>query len=507
MGFLSAPAGLPLALQLPGITGTIAPPSGVPTGGLFTTGQDAIRAGLSFFLIIVLLLAILYAALGAMRYIFSRGDKQKIQGAREKITYSIVGLIVAFLAFLLVGLFSHFVNVPLIAILPPGPTPTPGSTDCTVAGGTCRGSPPGCSASETFLATSECTGSFVCCIPLTLLVTVAAVPDSGLSPLNSSIGFFLGGTASGTWTATLFCEGSFGGTITTNSSGETFSTPCTFTTVGSHDVDVDVTRGGVTATGTIFVTVLAGPTSTPTPTGAPTPTGTPGPTATPIPTSTPVPTPTLTPTPTPTPTPTNTPTPTPSPTPIPVTCTVSDSNVPPDGYPETCIDRTGTYTYYCAGGIVEHFYSCNGVTQLCVDNLSVDCSSLGQVCVVEPNGQPVCRSLIATINGFVWVDSNEDGEISGESGFVGATVNALLLPGNVLAATTTTGSAGYFEFLTLEPGPYRISVIVPPRYNISAGSNVNGCLGDQCWVNVDTTFGPVNVYNTFSAFGIVLLPL
>ena len=128
------------ALKLPGISGTIAPPPNVPTGGLFTTGQDAIRAGLSFFLIIVLFLALLYIFLGAISYIFARRDKEKIQGAREKITYSIVGLIIAFLAFLLVGLFSSFVNVPFIskiALVPlptAAPTPAPTLAPCP---GTC----------------------------------------------------------------------------------------------------------------------------------------------------------------------------------------------------------------------------------------------------------------------------------------------------------------------------------------------------------------------------------
>lgn len=58
----------------------------------------------------------------------------------------------------------------------PSPIPTPIPTDCTSAIGNCVENPPGCFPGETFIATNQCTGSFVCCIP-------SAVPTP--EPLSS----------------------------------------------------------------------------------------------------------------------------------------------------------------------------------------------------------------------------------------------------------------------------------------------------------------------------------
>ena len=124
-----------LGLKLPGI-GEILPPTGVPKGGLLTEGQDIIKVGITLFLIIIVLLALLYILWGGIRYITSRGDKQKIEGAREKITYAIVGVVVAFFAFLIINTTGQFFNVNLLAIVVPSPAPTP---TCTPLGGSCSG--------------------------------------------------------------------------------------------------------------------------------------------------------------------------------------------------------------------------------------------------------------------------------------------------------------------------------------------------------------------------------
>lgn len=50
--------------------------------------------------------------------------------------------------------------------IPTVPTaPTPISANCTSAGGVCKGSPPGCSSIETFIPSSQCTGTLICCVP------------------------------------------------------------------------------------------------------------------------------------------------------------------------------------------------------------------------------------------------------------------------------------------------------------------------------------------------------
>jgi hypothetical protein len=111
------------ALSLPSF-GSVNPPSGVPSGGL-STFSNIINVLLTVFLVIIVLLAIGYILWGSIRYIIARGEAEKIKGAREKITYAIVGLIVAFLAFLIVNTTGTFFNVNLLTMVAPSPGPTP----------------------------------------------------------------------------------------------------------------------------------------------------------------------------------------------------------------------------------------------------------------------------------------------------------------------------------------------------------------------------------------------
>ena len=101
------------ALTLPGNFGGITPPPNVPTGGLFGMGERILQLGVSVFLTIIILLAIGYILWGSIRYIIARGEREKIQGAREKITYAVVGLVVAFLAFFVIAILGEFFNIPL----------------------------------------------------------------------------------------------------------------------------------------------------------------------------------------------------------------------------------------------------------------------------------------------------------------------------------------------------------------------------------------------------------
>jgi hypothetical protein len=51
---------------------------------------------------------------GAVQWIISEGDKQKVQTARQAIIYSIVGLVIIFMSFFIISLISHFFGVNLL---------------------------------------------------------------------------------------------------------------------------------------------------------------------------------------------------------------------------------------------------------------------------------------------------------------------------------------------------------------------------------------------------------
>lgn len=106
-----------LALKLPG-TGHFkaVDPSGnvlpIPMGGIDTLAK-VIRNGLTIFIIIALIIAIIILLWAAIDWLSSRGNKQNVQAARMKLTYAIVGLAVVFLAFFIVNFIGFLFRIPL----------------------------------------------------------------------------------------------------------------------------------------------------------------------------------------------------------------------------------------------------------------------------------------------------------------------------------------------------------------------------------------------------------
>lgn len=93
------------------INGTeIQAPGGIPTGGA-NTGGKIISVGITTLFIIAILLALLFLLWGGIDWIMSEGDKNKVHSAREKIVYSIVGLVVVLLSFFIVSLVSGVLGV------------------------------------------------------------------------------------------------------------------------------------------------------------------------------------------------------------------------------------------------------------------------------------------------------------------------------------------------------------------------------------------------------------
>jgi hypothetical protein len=61
--------------------------------------------------IVAVVIALFFLAWGAIRWILSGGDKAAVESARGTIVAAVVGLVVLFLAFLLINVLLQFFNV------------------------------------------------------------------------------------------------------------------------------------------------------------------------------------------------------------------------------------------------------------------------------------------------------------------------------------------------------------------------------------------------------------
>lgn len=101
-----------LSLTLPGGE-TVNPPGGIPSGGIGAV-EKIFKNGFAIMIILCIVLAVIFIVLGGMQWITSGGDKTKLQAARAKLTWAVVGLIVAFSAFFIIGLIGYFFKVDLM---------------------------------------------------------------------------------------------------------------------------------------------------------------------------------------------------------------------------------------------------------------------------------------------------------------------------------------------------------------------------------------------------------
>ncbi len=104
-----------LSLKIPGIS-PIEPtnlPTGVPTGGSDML-NNIVTVGIGF----LVLLAIFFAAYNIFRaginMMTSGGDKERFAKGRERLRYSIIGLLVIFFSIFIISLFSAFFGIKLL---------------------------------------------------------------------------------------------------------------------------------------------------------------------------------------------------------------------------------------------------------------------------------------------------------------------------------------------------------------------------------------------------------
>lgn len=87
---------------------------------------NIIGAAITFIFVIAVIIAIFFLLLGAVKWIYSGGDKAAIEGARGTITAAVVGLVILFLVFLIFTLLLEFFgfgieNITNIPAITPAP--------------------------------------------------------------------------------------------------------------------------------------------------------------------------------------------------------------------------------------------------------------------------------------------------------------------------------------------------------------------------------------------------
>ncbi len=89
------------------IFGTVNPPPGVAPYSDPTTGlPKLIKLGVNTFILIAGLSLLVYLLLGALDWISSGGDKEKLNKAQNKLTNAIIGMLLIFVAIVVFGLIA-----------------------------------------------------------------------------------------------------------------------------------------------------------------------------------------------------------------------------------------------------------------------------------------------------------------------------------------------------------------------------------------------------------------
>lgn len=89
--------------------------NGIPTGGLDTLIK-AIRTGIAFIILFAIVFGLIILIYSGWQWMTSAGDKQKIQQARQRITFVIVGLVVVLISFFVLSILGRFLGVNLLKL-------------------------------------------------------------------------------------------------------------------------------------------------------------------------------------------------------------------------------------------------------------------------------------------------------------------------------------------------------------------------------------------------------
>ena len=107
-----------LAITIPNGSGgsvQLNAPGDIPSGGIEVVAK-VVGNALTLMLIVAVILTLIYLILGGLAWIQSGGDKQKISQARSRLTFAIIGLIVALGSFFIINVIGFVFKVNLLQI-------------------------------------------------------------------------------------------------------------------------------------------------------------------------------------------------------------------------------------------------------------------------------------------------------------------------------------------------------------------------------------------------------
>lgn len=106
-----------LTLSVPGY-GTVGAPDAIPTGGLSSTGGDIIQNVITLLMVVAIIVAFFMLLWSGIEWITSQGDKSKVEKARHRIIFTIIGLIVVFLSFMIINVIGRAFGIDILKFDP-----------------------------------------------------------------------------------------------------------------------------------------------------------------------------------------------------------------------------------------------------------------------------------------------------------------------------------------------------------------------------------------------------
>jgi hypothetical protein len=90
-------------------------PSGIPTGGI-AENQKLIQNAITLFIVIGVVITLFFIIWGGILWITSGGDKAKIQAARNRIIFAVIGVLIVFLSFGIVNIVGYMFHINLLSL-------------------------------------------------------------------------------------------------------------------------------------------------------------------------------------------------------------------------------------------------------------------------------------------------------------------------------------------------------------------------------------------------------
>ncbi len=103
-----------IALSINGVQYNLPGPIENLNNAAGSLGVNIINTTINLLFIIAVIIALFYLVSGGVKWIISGGDQKKIEGARNTITYSVIGLVLVFISFIIMNFLSNFFGIPLL---------------------------------------------------------------------------------------------------------------------------------------------------------------------------------------------------------------------------------------------------------------------------------------------------------------------------------------------------------------------------------------------------------